>query len=58
MKMKMAWRCCKAHTCDDEGAYCELDMTLSHVIKVEKIKTKTWLDVPVASLKGKSEALK
>ena len=43
MKVKMAWRCCKAHTCDDEGAYCTWDMTLSHVIKVEKIKTRLGL---------------
>ena len=28
-------------------------MTLSHVIKVEKIKDMTWLDGPVASVKGK-----
>jgi hypothetical protein len=41
MEMEMAWRCCKACTCDDGGAYCMWDMTLSHVIKVEKIKT--WL---------------
>ena len=33
-------------------------MTLSHVIKVEKIKDKTWLDGPVVSVKGKSKALK
>ena len=41
MKVEMAQRCCKTHTCDDEGAHCTWDMTLSHVIKVEKIKT--WL---------------
>jgi hypothetical protein len=41
MEVEMAWRCCKACTCDDGGAYCTWDMTLSHVIKVEKIKT--WL---------------
>ena len=41
--MKMAWRCCKAHTCDDEGAHCTWDMTLSHVIKVENIKTRLGL---------------
>jgi hypothetical protein len=33
--------CCKAYTCVDEGAHCTWDMTLSQVIKVEKIKT--WL---------------
>ena len=49
---EMAWRCCKAHICD-EGAYCTFDMTLSRVIKVEKIKDMTWLDGPVASVKGK-----
>ena len=64
----MAWRCCKAHTCDEAG-HCIGDMTWSHVIKVEKIKTrlgsmescdqggedqdKTWLEGPVASVKGK-----
>ena len=53
MKVKMAWRCCKAHTCDDEGAHCTCDMTLSHVIKVEKDQDMTWLDGPVASVKGK-----
>ena len=28
-------------------------MTLSHVIKVEKIKDMTWVDGPLASVKGK-----
>jgi hypothetical protein len=40
--VKMAWICCKAHTCD-EGAHCIWDMTLSHVTKVEKIKTRLGL---------------
>ena len=53
----MAWRCCKAHTCDDEGAHCTRDMTLSHVIKGREDQDKTWLDGPVASVKGKLEAL-
>jgi hypothetical protein len=33
-------------------------MTWSHVTKVEKIEMRLWLDGPVASVKGKSEALK
>jgi hypothetical protein len=41
LTVKMARRCCKAYTCVDEGTHCTWDMTLSHVIKVEKIKT--WL---------------
>jgi hypothetical protein len=40
MKVKMAWRCCKAYTCDNGGAYCTWDMTLSHVTKVEKIEMR------------------
>jgi hypothetical protein len=39
MEIKMARRCWKAHTCD-EGVHCIWDMTLSHVTKVEKIKTR------------------
>jgi hypothetical protein len=35
----MSQSCCKSYTCDDEGAHCAWDMTLSHVVKVEKIKT-------------------
>jgi hypothetical protein len=41
MMVKMTWTWCKAHTCDDKGAHYIWDMALSHVIKVEKIKT--WL---------------
>ena len=41
LRGEMAWICCKAYTYDDEGAQCTWDMTLSYVIKVEKIKT--WL---------------
>jgi hypothetical protein len=37
----MARSYCKVYIYDDEGAHCTWDMTLSHVIKVEKIKT--WL---------------
>ena len=37
----MAWRCCKAHTCDDEGAQCKCDMTS--------------LDGLITSMKGKFE---
>ena len=44
----MAWRCCKAHTCDDEGAHCD---------QGGEDQDKTWLDGLVASVKGKSEAL-
>jgi hypothetical protein len=40
-QVKMAQRCCKAYTCVDEGAHYTWDMTLSHVIRVQKIKT--WL---------------
>ena len=36
----MAWICCKAHTCD-EGAH--MSLTLSHVTKVDKIKTRLGL---------------
>ena len=36
---EMAWICCKAHTCD-EGAHYIWDMTLSHMTKIEKIKTR------------------
>ena len=47
----MAWRCCKAHTCD-EGAHC-----MRHVIEScdqgGEDQDKTWLDGPVASVKGK-----
>ena len=32
MEVKMAWICCKAHTCD-EGAHCIWDMTWSHVTR-------------------------
>jgi hypothetical protein len=39
----MTWRCCKACTCDDGGAYFTWDMTLSHVTKVEKIKMRLGL---------------
>ena len=39
---EMAWRCCKAHTCD-EGAHCIWGMTWSHVTKMEKIKTRLGL---------------
>jgi hypothetical protein len=39
---EMAWICCKAHT-SDEGAHCTWDMTLSHVTKVVKIKTRLGL---------------
>ena len=42
MTVKMTCVCCKAHTCD-EGAHCIWDMTLSHVTKVEKIKTRPGL---------------
>jgi hypothetical protein len=37
----MARSCCKVYSCDDEGAHCTWDMTLCHVVKVEKINT--WL---------------
>jgi hypothetical protein len=37
----MARSCCKAYPYDDEVAHCTWDMTLSHVIQVEKIKI--WL---------------
>jgi hypothetical protein len=40
MEVEMAWRCCKACTYDDGGAYCIWDMTWSHVTKVEKIKMR------------------
>ena len=40
---EMAWTCFKVYTCDDEGAHCIWDMTLSHVTKVEKIKTRLGL---------------
>jgi hypothetical protein len=42
MTVKMAWICCKGHTCD-EGDHCIWDMTWSHVTKVEKIRTRLGL---------------
>ena len=42
MMVKMAWICCKDHTCN-EGAHCIWGMTLSHVTKVEKIKARLGL---------------
>ena len=49
---EMAWICCKAHTYD-EGAHYIGDMTWSHVIKVEKIKTRLRSMNQIASVKVK-----
>ena len=54
----MAQSCCKAHTCDDEGAH---SLQMRHDIEScdqgGEDQDMTWLDGPVASVKGKSEAL-
>jgi phage terminase large subunit-like protein len=49
----MAWRCCKACTCDDGGAYCIRDDMESCDQGGEDR-----LDRLVVSVKSKSEALK
>ena len=47
----MAWRCCKANTCD-EGAYC-MRHDMEPCDQGGEDQDKTWLDGLVASVKGK-----
>ena len=53
----MAWRYCKAHTCDDEGAFLHMRHDIESCDQRGEDQDKAWLDGPVASVKGKSEAL-
>jgi hypothetical protein len=52
MKVEMALRCYKAHTCDDEGAYC-MRHDMKSCDQGGEDQDEAWLDEPVASVKGK-----
>jgi hypothetical protein len=48
----MAWRCCKAHTCN-EGASLHMRHDIESCDQGGEDQDMTWLDGPVASVKGK-----
>jgi hypothetical protein len=48
----MAWRCCKAHTCD-EGVSLHMRHDIESCDQGGENQDMTWLDTSVASVKGK-----